>query len=230
MNIKVVPYIPNPLRCFKCQRYGHGSSRCSREQKCSKCAGDHSVDTCTSETSCCVNCTDGNDHASSDRKCPVYVKEQLVQKIRYTENISFPEARKRVESATPSSSSYSTIVKSTPKVQVTSTAVQTLVTCPNDQEKPSTITEENTEIPNQIATQTTSSSVSHLNGKTTEIRQNRQQVHKARGVSGRGTIPPKDSPITTANRFFGLERMETEEVPVSSTKERPRSRSPIKPP
>ena len=29
LRVKVDPFIPNPLRCFKCQKYGHGAQRCS---------------------------------------------------------------------------------------------------------------------------------------------------------------------------------------------------------
>ena len=27
-NVKVNPYIPNPVRCFKCQKFGHGQGQC----------------------------------------------------------------------------------------------------------------------------------------------------------------------------------------------------------
>src|ERR1044071_3835814 len=37
LSLKVRPYIPNPLRCFKCQRYGHHSNACTREEVCPKC-------------------------------------------------------------------------------------------------------------------------------------------------------------------------------------------------
>ena len=30
-------FIPNPLRCFKCQRFGHGSSTCRQSARCQKC-------------------------------------------------------------------------------------------------------------------------------------------------------------------------------------------------
>ena len=27
-NVRVNPYIPNPVRCFKCQKFGHGQCQC----------------------------------------------------------------------------------------------------------------------------------------------------------------------------------------------------------
>ena len=37
MKIKVDTYIPNPLRCFKCQKFGHHQDRCTRPPACGKC-------------------------------------------------------------------------------------------------------------------------------------------------------------------------------------------------
>ena len=37
MNVSVDLYIPNPLRCYKCQRFGHGKNACSRNPVCAKC-------------------------------------------------------------------------------------------------------------------------------------------------------------------------------------------------
>ena len=41
LRVKVDPFIPNPLRCFKCQKYGHGAQRCSSAAVCPKCALEH---------------------------------------------------------------------------------------------------------------------------------------------------------------------------------------------
>ncbi|KAL0153030.1 hypothetical protein M9458_051629, partial [Cirrhinus mrigala] len=36
-------YIPPPIRCFKCQRYGHVAAVCKGKQRCGKCSGEHDV-------------------------------------------------------------------------------------------------------------------------------------------------------------------------------------------
>ncbi len=36
-NIKVETYIPNPLRCFKCQKFGHGVNTCTLSVVCAHC-------------------------------------------------------------------------------------------------------------------------------------------------------------------------------------------------
>ena len=34
---KVGQYIPNPLRCYKCQKYGHDEDNCGGREVCGKC-------------------------------------------------------------------------------------------------------------------------------------------------------------------------------------------------
>lgn len=58
---KVETYIPNPLRCFNCQRYGHGKNQCTRKLVCGKCGENdpnHTELTCPNETNC-SNCKQG---------------------------------------------------------------------------------------------------------------------------------------------------------------------------
>ncbi|GFS89888.1 uncharacterized protein TNCV_4839741 [Trichonephila clavipes] len=46
LNCKVRPYVPNPLRFFKCQRFRHSQTSCRRQLTCSRCAsvGHASID------------------------------------------------------------------------------------------------------------------------------------------------------------------------------------------
>ena len=39
-RIKVDMYVPNPTRCFKCQKFGHGNSSCRGTEKCVKCSAE----------------------------------------------------------------------------------------------------------------------------------------------------------------------------------------------
>ena len=34
-------YIPTPLRCYKCQKFGHTAPACRGKQCCSRCNGEH---------------------------------------------------------------------------------------------------------------------------------------------------------------------------------------------
>lgn len=93
-KVRVRPYIPNPRRCFKCQRYGHGSQSCRGRQTCAKCGDhDHPSDDCDGALHC-SNCDGG--HAAYSRACPTWQKEKDIITLKVKENISFQEARKRV--------------------------------------------------------------------------------------------------------------------------------------
>ena len=94
IKLRVRPYVPNPLRCFKCQRFGHSSQNCRGRQTCAKCSGhEHSSESCESSLHC-VNC-DG-EHAAYSRSCPTWKREKEIVSIKVKENISFKEARRRV--------------------------------------------------------------------------------------------------------------------------------------
>ncbi|XP_063416082.1 uncharacterized protein LOC134697728 [Mytilus trossulus] len=91
-GIRVDMFIPNPIRCFTCQKFGHGSKQCRGKQRYFKCSDEgHEGTNCHSESSKCVNC--GESHFSSSRDCPVYLKEKNIIKIKTERNISYPEAK-----------------------------------------------------------------------------------------------------------------------------------------
>ena len=37
LKVDVSLYIPNPLRCFNCQKFGHGKDNCRGSQCCVRC-------------------------------------------------------------------------------------------------------------------------------------------------------------------------------------------------
>ncbi|GBN88413.1 hypothetical protein AVEN_170571-1 [Araneus ventricosus] len=48
MSLSVKTYIPNPLRCFKCQRFGHSKTSCRGTLTCARCAEvGHESSDCT---------------------------------------------------------------------------------------------------------------------------------------------------------------------------------------
>ena len=96
---RVVPvdvYVPNPLRCFNCQRFGHHENNCTEDpgSVCENCGADghaHQTSQCKNPTKC-INC--GKDHSPISNICEVWLKEKAIMKLKVTNNISYLEAKK----------------------------------------------------------------------------------------------------------------------------------------
>lgn len=95
ISLNVRPYIPNPMRCFLCQKYGHNHKLCRGTAVCANCGSpEHKSDECTAAKPCCVNCS--GDHPAYVKTCPKYLFEKEVQRVKTLDKLSYPEARKKV--------------------------------------------------------------------------------------------------------------------------------------
>ena len=95
---RVKQYIPAPLGCFKCQKYGHHREVCRRRQTCVKSGEkdlDHAEEDCTKEITC-ANCR--QDHLPYARSCVVYKKGKDIIEVKHKRNMSFLESRRIVGS------------------------------------------------------------------------------------------------------------------------------------
>ena len=118
----VQPYVPSPLRCFKCQQFGHHQDNCSKAKVCAKCAQlDHQDTACTPAMKC-VNCN--GEHTAYSKNCPRWITEKEIQRVRTERKISFPEARKIVEGVNKQPSFASVVAKQVVSVGCQTDAVQ----------------------------------------------------------------------------------------------------------
>ena len=95
MKIDVELYIPNPLRCYKCQRFGHGKTACNRNAACAKCGQEGHDDKDCQNPPHCANCS--GDHTAYSKECPVWYKQCDITRLKHEKNISFYEAKQIVE-------------------------------------------------------------------------------------------------------------------------------------
>ena len=92
LNVKVNVYVPNPLRCFLCQRFGHHEQKCqSKAPVCGKCAGVHRTESCPglseNNPQKCAGC--GGDHPAYAKTCPKWQTEKEILRVKYTTIITF---------------------------------------------------------------------------------------------------------------------------------------------
>ena len=95
LKVKVALFVPNPMHCFNCNKFGHTSQRCKVAAKCPGCGKDKHEGQCEGP-----KLVPNGPHASSTKDCPVWQKEEI-QRVRVEKRISFPEARQLVEAKMP---------------------------------------------------------------------------------------------------------------------------------
>jgi len=93
-------YIPKPIRCNKCQKFGHHTTQCKcRSFICSYCSDFHKYENCPNKRdnlpSKCANC-EGH-HSSAYTKCPKYIQLQKALELRAIRKIKLSQAKKEVE-------------------------------------------------------------------------------------------------------------------------------------
>lgn len=95
MSFSVRPYVPDLLRCYKCQKFGHVAAVCRGKQWCARCGGEHEYGKCGQGVNPkCCNC--GGDHSAGYGGCKVRKHAAQVQNVRIQEGLSYSEALKRV--------------------------------------------------------------------------------------------------------------------------------------
>lgn len=91
-------YYSPVLMCYNCLRYGHTSTLCRGNKKCSNCSEEISNNLeCNNCKKFCFYCQSEN-HSTTDRSCPAYLKQKRTKQAMAHLNISFSEAEKVVDS------------------------------------------------------------------------------------------------------------------------------------
>lgn len=107
-KVEVRPYIPAPLKCFSCFKFGHTTLNCKIDKLCINCGNKYHTgenERCLNLMKC-VNC-DSTEHNSSSRNCPKYIKEKDIQSIKVLSKVSVREAVQIYNSKHPTSTGFS---------------------------------------------------------------------------------------------------------------------------
>ena len=90
LNVGVDLYIPNPLQCYNCFKYGHHERKCNKNtsealcKHCGEVANTHDSASCKNTVKC-ANC--GGEHVATSRTCPVWKREKEIVTIKYRESL-----------------------------------------------------------------------------------------------------------------------------------------------
>ena len=198
-------------------------------ERCGTGNHDHLTRQCQNQAKC-VNC--GENHMSRSSDCDVWKKEKEVMKIKVTQRLTYPEARKVYEQHKPEFT-FSKVVSTMPKKPETKTASTQYSV------KDSEITEsskviiariknqnQNTQI-NQKSSSEETTTQKQQNQTNTNSKQTKQKVISDRMKKG------SDDPIQNHNKFGPLAddgAMDTDEGTMRPGGRAARPRSPVQAP
>ena len=219
--IPVELYVPNPLRCFNCQRFGHHENNCpvvpgSVCENCGTGGDDHRTSKCKNPAKC-VNC--GGPHMSRSSDCEVWKKEKEVMKIKVTQRLTYPEARKVYDQQTPEFT-FSKIVSSIPlkpETKTTSTQFNESDFKITESSKVIIARRKSSSISQNVQTSQKSSSEKEIaNKKNQPSTSSNKQVTNAKPHSASSRVQKgSDDPVQQYNKFGALaidDAMEMDEV------------------
>ena len=218
LNVGVDIYIPNPLQCYSCFKFGHHERKCRLGlgnklcRRCGETGNDHDEKDCAKKPKC-INC--GGEHMSTSRACHFWQKEKEIVTIKYKESLSFPEARKIVEARHILPQSYSSVIKSKKTVELKDAITQTNET----PAKPQSTENSNTSSQGSTGKQSPQGKRSESNEETVRSspKKQRKQNNKQAKVVESDRVPKgSDDPIQQHNRFSCLpEDMEEDSYTVN---------------
>lgn len=90
-------FIPRPIRCYKCQRFGHIATSCNGNKRCPSCGENHDYEECSKhEDPVCCNC--GGKHSAAFTQCPKFTEAREIMVVKVQNKLSYSEAVKEVRS------------------------------------------------------------------------------------------------------------------------------------
>lgn len=235
-------YIPNPLRCFNCQKFGHGKSTCNRKAVCPRCGKEGHLETECHDTPHCANCA--GEHPAFSKECTEWAKQKEITTTKFERNISFWEARQIVEQRTTTNAGTSGrrtgITYAQACREVSTATTQTELTWPLDSKLPILTTDiTNTPITRNHSVQTLSTDASEEGAvrgsiasassagatnvprpSATPHNSNKNNQRPGPASSKTANRQPKGStdPISLYNRYGTLDRMELDPQPDLATR------------
>ena len=111
LRIYVRPFLPKPLQCFNCFRFGHPSGSCKNNKICNVCSSlEHGECSLTPQ---CINCKEA--HVSTDKKCEQYRMEAAALSKANNEHLSVGYAKKLLGNTTSYARALVPLVSDTSK-------------------------------------------------------------------------------------------------------------------
>ena len=221
LKVKVNLFIPNPIRCFNCQKFGHFRSHCRQDEVCANCGKTkHDPGTECPNDANCINC--GGKHSANSKDCPRWQQEKEIQRIKCELNVSYLEAKKILGTTQPTPTPEMSYAKAVTSVKTRTIHTQTTFTWPEKSKHPKML-ENNNAVNNSkdnikkvsAATNTNKTGVKLVPYKSSQSKVNTnkpsQKVVLNRDFNGK---KGSTDPILQANRYSTLSSEDEENMVV----------------
>lgn len=101
LSALVREFLPDPMRCFRCLRFGHTAKFCKKNESEKLCVNCGQLAHVEMGEKChlkphCVHCN-SDSHNSAARQCSVFVYEKEIVQTKFKLNITWPQAREHVK-------------------------------------------------------------------------------------------------------------------------------------
>ena len=85
MRFRVKVYVPRPIRCWRCHKFGHVEERCQAAVRCPTCGGDHRIMEAGGgqydKVARCCNC--GGGHSAAFKGCQGMLRGRRSYRLKW---------------------------------------------------------------------------------------------------------------------------------------------------
>ena len=220
-RVAVSQFIPNPVRCYKCQKYGHTKFNWRKNDVCTKCGQEDHTDhqECKNEAKC-VNCQ--GKHEANNKECPNWKEEKEIQRIKTERGISYIEAKKQMDIFNSVKTTYAQAAAATkPVVKTATVETQTEMTWPEGTKQPKKYAVEKQT--NKVTKTSSSSQTSASQNDPIKLKISQSKVYLTKQHKG------SNDPIKQYNKYDVLSdsdsEMSVEESPITNSQGRSGTKS-----
>ena len=90
-NRELRPFVPSPLQCKNCSKYGHTAKKCQNQPVCAYCSSSEHETKWNCGQPRCINC--GQDHHSRSKECCFYLYNAELKILQDRTGLSIKEAK-----------------------------------------------------------------------------------------------------------------------------------------